>query len=222
MSSGGTNQVDSVDTITARHIRTRLVPDDANVILAALTRGRGVRDTRGLAKGAAYVTEVLAQHAQGGRYAELYPLPSLVGKPVRVAQTMLCDVWQFTYPDGAVHGHVMLHSGNTTEAYVCATPFCMSEYGLMGTTSRRPAQEPTKARSDHAAFESYLFDRADDVACGWVLSSPSDITVVAEVDSAHDIRKLCVRVPAPGEDLHFDAGAGYLEADYVLHRKLLP
>lgn len=218
--------VNPVDTITARHIRVRVPTGEANTIISALTSGSTVTDTAGLSKGAVRVADFIAQHAVGGRHAALYPIPRVPGDTERT-EPATCDMWQFTYPDGEVHGHIMLHHDISNLVYICAMPMCFPKHGLYGTTSRMPtqAQTRTEALSIRSGFSRYLFGRDNDVVRGWALAQPYDINKAADVDGAygeHGAGGLRECVPLPGEDLHFDAGPGYLSADYVLHRKRRP
>lgn len=210
--------MDSVDTLTARHIRTRVFAHEANSIIHALARGGVVRGTTGVTKGAVRVADFIAQHAGGGRCAALYPIPPVPGGAART-EPATCDVWQFTYPDGVVHGHIMLHHDISNLAFICATPMCFLKHGLYGTTSRKPAHKPSEKRTNLLAFARYLFDRDNDAVRGWALPQQGVLDAVVDVDGANDMSDMCVCIPLPGEDLHFDAGPGYLSADYVLHRK---
>lgn len=210
--------MDGTDTLTARHVRTRVFAHEANSIIHALARGGVVRGTAGMTKGAVRVADFIAQHAAGGRYAALYPIPQVPGEAART-EPATCDIWQFTYPDGVVHGHVMLHHDVSNQVFVCATPVCLPRHELLGTTSRKPAHNPSEKRTNLLAFARHLFDRDNDAVRGWALPQQGVLDAVVDVDSAHDMSDMCVCIPLPGEDLHFDAGPGYLEADYVLHRK---
>ena len=177
-----------------------------------------------MTKAAVRVAEFIDQHASGGPYAPLYPLPEPKGSETgdfRVPSTL--DMWQFTYPDGAVHGHVMLLAPASPRAYVCATPTNLPLRGVYGTNSRRPARTSTHASTDRYEFGAYLFDRNNDavLVSDWVLSSNIDVHAVSVMEGDTDISKMTVRMPEPGTDMHFDVGPGYLCADYTLHRRVI-
>lgn len=210
--------MDGTDTITARHIRTRVFAHEANSITHALARGGMVRDTAGMSKGAVRVADFITQHAAGGRYAALYPIPQVPGETTMTTPATR-DVWQFTYPDGVVHGHIMLHHDISNQVFVCAMPVFLPRHELFGTTSRKPAHNPSEKRTNLLAFARYLFDRDNDAVRGWALPQQGVLDAVVDVGGAHDMSDMCVCVPLPGGDLYFVAGPGYLEADYVLHRK---
>ena len=132
--------------------RTRAVVDanEAQKIVAALMVSGTVRDTRGFSTAGLRVAQFLDQHAAGGTYAPLYPVPvkdtygqRLPDPFLLIGSSRVCDMWQLDYGD-VVHGHITITHASAPPM-MCVTPLRSHQSGLLGTTSRRPEDAHTKS-----------------------------------------------------------------------------
>lgn len=212
----GKQHIDAA-SLPATHTRLRIEASDVAPIMRALETAQPVYDTVDLTKSAQRVAEFIAQHAGGDPYVPLFPMPS--NGATGVTMPLLCDMWQFTYPDGQVHGHITMHRPNSTMNFICVTPVSLPNRVLFGTTSRRSAQQAPYTLDNHDALATYLFERNNDVIRNRVIATPVEVYRFATVHGNGELTSIGARIPSPGTDLHYDAGPGFLQSSFTLHRR---
>lgn len=219
------------DHVVARRVRTRVPRQYVPSIARALTEAMAVPADSVYPYGTDAVVAIINQHAAGdGTHAPLYPAPpphaddpdgDFFAQP---GDDLTCDVWQFTYTDGAVHAHIALHD-RPRRTMLCVTPFRERGGAMLTTTSRRPAQAfkstPTyDPNSGLAAFERYLFLRDNRAASGWNFAGDEYIDHISRVDGGPVADPKWEReLAVPGFDLAADLTEPYMDTTYTLHRK---
>lgn len=213
--------------------RSRAVVDtvEAQQIVAALMAGGGVADTRGFGPAGMRVAEFVDQHAAGGRYAALYPAPSIASDAVygehdpfiAVGSSLVFDVWQFDYGD-VVHAHIMCQKLGSRPK-MCTTPERDGRLAFLGTCSRRPSStfdfDTSHLSDDNLA--AYIFDRDNAAIIGWVLAFDDDIAAACDAHIVagppiHGAEWWDIVTAAPGTDLVHDATtrAWFVEGTYLV------
>lgn len=217
--------------LTIRRFRAVCDAVESQAIIDALVN-ESVPDSRGFGAAARRVAEFLAQHAAGGRYASLYPAPSIASDAVygehdpfiAVGSSLVFDVWQFDYGD-EVHGHIMCVTPGV-EPYLCVTPTRHARLAFLGTCSRRPASTFDFDTSDEGDdnLAAYIFDRDNTAITGWVLAFNGvvDAAVRTAPSTGHSIGdpvwwRIGDPEHAPGDDIVHDATTGdtFVEATYI-------
>lgn len=223
--------------VTAHRARVVVDADEAQRIVAALTAGGTARDTRGFSTAGLRVAQFLDQHAAGGTYVPLYPVPvkdtygqHLPDPFLLIGSSQVCDMWQLDYGD-AVHGHITLTRASAPPM-MCVTPLRSHQSGLLGTTSRRPEDAHTKstpADNDDDTLADYLVAQDNTAVLLWALAFSDDIARACDVEALRgpalqDRAWRAIGFNTPGYDLALDTAAPsrVIEATYRLTPRVAP
>lgn len=221
--------------VTAHRTRAVVDANEAQKIVAALMVSGTVRDTRGFSPAGLRVAEFLAQHAAGGTYAPLYPVPvkdtygqRLPDPFTAIGSSQVCDLWQLDY-GGVVHGHITITRASAP-SMLCVTPLRSHRTGLIGTTSRRPVDTYKHAAArdnddddDDDTLDDYIVAGDNTGVLLWALAFSDDIARACDVKSVagpelQDRSWHALGFQAPGRDIALDVAvpSRVLEATYLL------
>lgn len=216
--------------VTAHRTRAVVDADEAQRIVAALMDGT-VRDTRGFSTAGLRVAQFLDQHAAGGTYAPLYPVPvkdtygqRLPDPFLLIGSSRVCDMWQLDYGD-VIHGHITLTRA-LAPPMMCVTPLRSHQSRLIGATSRRPVdmyRNVAVRDNDDDTLADYLVAGDNTGVLLWALAFSDDIARACEVETLRgpelqDRSWQALGFQAPGRDIALDVAAPsrVLEATYLL------